>query len=243
MAETSTTASTTAAEARSTAAEKAATTRKTNATKRSTAAKKAAGTRAANRGASARSTAARKTKATATRTATKAKDEIKSPVGRATEIAEKAVLVPVGAALIARDEVVSTFEDLRSSYGSRAKAKQELRRFERRGSNALKGIERDAKKTRTRVEKELKKVDKQLKGVVKDIETRTEPVMKNVEFVSARIENAYESGRTAATKATTIGPGAHRRPGIELPPQIAAPQFLPLPAPRLPFRGAASVFS
>ncbi|HVF79206.1 MAG TPA: hypothetical protein VNA28_12990 [Solirubrobacteraceae bacterium] len=159
---------------RSTTAKKAATTRKTNATKRSTTAKKAAGTRAANRGAAARSTAARKTKATAGRATTEAKQEARGPVGRVVEIAETVVLVPVGAALIARDEMVSTLGDLKSRYGTRAKARRELRRFERRGSTALRGVE-----------------------------LRTEPVAKNVEFVGARIENAVVGGRTAVTKAST----------------------------------------
>jgi hypothetical protein len=199
---------------RETAAVKAAATRKTNATKRSTAAKKAAGTRAANRGAAARSTTARKAKATAARgrtnaarTAADAKNEIRTPLGRATGMAETAVLVPVGAALIARDEVVSAFDDLRTSYGSRAKARQELRRFERRGASAVKGIERDTKKTRTRVERELRqrrnRLEKELKRVDQELKGVTEPMKKNVELVGARIENAYETGRTAATKAST----------------------------------------
>ena len=199
---------------RETAAVKAAATRKTNATKRSTAAKKAAGTRAANRGAAARSTTARKAKATAARgrtnaakTAADANNEIQSPLSRATDIAEKVVLVPVGAALIARDEVVATFADLRSSYGTRAKARQELRRFERRGSSAVKGIERDAKKTRTRVERELRqrrsRLEKELRRVDQELKGVTEPVKKNVELAGARIENAYTTGRTAATKAST----------------------------------------
>jgi len=130
---------------RETAGVKAAATRKKNATKRSTAAKKAAATRSANQGAAARSTTTRKAKATATRgrtnaakAAAAAKSEIQTPLARATDIAEKVVLVPVGAALVARDEVVATFEDLRSSYASTTKAKQELRRFERRGSSAVK---------------------------------------------------------------------------------------------------------
>jgi hypothetical protein len=160
---------------RETAAGKAAATRKKNAAKRSTSATKAAGTRAADRGAAARNTTARKEKATAARGRTNAarpaadaKNEIRTPLHRATDMAETVVLVPVGAALIARDEVVATFEDLRSSYGSRTKARRELRRFERRGSSAVKGV--------------------------------TEPVRKNVELVGARIENAYETSRTAATK-------------------------------------------
>ncbi len=199
---------------RETAAVKAAATRKTNATKRSTAAKKAAGTRAANRGAAARSTTARKAKAsaargrtTAAKTAAEAKNEIQTPLARVTGVAEKLVLVPVGAALIAREEVASTIDDLRSSYGSRTKAKQELRRFERRGSSAVKGIERDAKKTRTRVERDLRqrraRLEKELKRVDAELKGVTEPVRKNVELVGARIENAYETSRTAATKTAT----------------------------------------
>jgi hypothetical protein len=199
---------------RETAAVKAAATRKKNATKRSTAAKKAAATRAANRGAAARSTTARKAKATAARgrtnaakTANEAKHEIQTPLHRAADIAEKVVLVPVGAALVARDEVVATFEDLRSSYATTTKAKQELRRFERRGSSAVKDIERDAKKTRTRVERELRqrrsRLEKELRRVDRELRGVTEPVKKNVELAGARIENAYTTGRSAATKATT----------------------------------------
>ena len=205
---------TTSQTTRETAAKKAATTRKTNATKRSTAATKAAGTRAANRGAAARATTARKAQAGATRgrtsaakTAADARSEIRTPLSRAADVAERIVLVPVGAALIAGDEVVATFEDLRASYGTRAKARQGLRRFERRGSSAVKGIERDAKKTRTRVERELRqrraRLEKELKRVDAELKGVTEPVMKNVELVGARIENAYETSRTAATKTAT----------------------------------------
>ncbi|MBW3609646.1 MAG: hypothetical protein KY463_15170 [Actinobacteria bacterium] len=199
---------------RETAAVKAAATRKKNATKRSTAARKAAGTRAADRGAAARSTTARKAKASAGRgrtnvaqTAAGATDEIRTPLSRASDIAEKVVLVPVGAALVARDEVVATFEDLRSSYASRTKAKQELNRFERRGSSAVKAIERDAKKTRTRVERELRqrrsRVEKELRRVDQELKGVTDPLKKNVELAGVRIENAYVTGRTAATKTST----------------------------------------
>ena len=210
----STTTKTQSQTTRQTAAVKAAATRKKNATKRSTAAKKAAATRAANRGAAARSTTARKAKATAARGRTNAaksaaetKREIQTPVSRATDIAERVVLVPVGAALVAREELVATFEDLRSAYGSRAKAKLELNRFERRGSSAVKGIERDAKKTRTRVERQLRqrrnRLEKELKRVDAELKGVTEPVKKNVELAGARIENAFVTGRTAATKAST----------------------------------------
>jgi len=148
-------------------AEKAAATRKKNAVKRSTTAKKAAATR-------------RET--TAAKQAAQARQDIKSPVLRAGKMAEKAVLVPVGAALIAREEVASTFDDLRTSYSTRRKAEQKLNRFERRGTSAVKKMERE------------------LRSMVKSIETRTEPVTKNVELVTARVENVVVSGRSAAAK-------------------------------------------
>ena len=105
---------------------KAAATRKTNATKRSTAAKKAAGTRAANRGAAARTHdrsqdegPAARGRTTAAKAAAEAKNEIRTPIAKRDGHRREGRLVPVGAALIARDEVVATFEDLRTSYGSK----------------------------------------------------------------------------------------------------------------------------
>jgi hypothetical protein len=174
------------------AAEKAATTRKVDATKRSTAAKKGAETRASNRGAAARTTAQRKTTATAKRagaTAAKetaqAKGFVKTRAERAAEMAEKSVLVPVGAALVTRDRVAAAIDELRSTYSTRKKTENELKRFERRGTSALKSIEKD------------------VRSMIKDIETRTGPVVKNVELVGARVENVVQGGRTAATKAST----------------------------------------
>jgi hypothetical protein len=207
MAETTTSTST---------AQKSATTRKTNATKRSTAGKKAAETRAANRGSAARSTATRRAKSNASTTASRAettaakkaaeaKQELRNPISRATEFAEKAVLVPVGATLIARDRMISTLEGIRKTYSTRTKAEQELRRFERRGSSAVKRIERDVKKSRTRLERDLRqrraRLERELKSIEKEL--KTNPVVKNAEFMTARVENVMQSGRTAATQATT----------------------------------------
>lgn len=197
---------------RTAAAQKAAATRKKNATQRSTTAKKAAATRAANRGSAARRTAASKTQATATRTRTSAakqaadaKNAVRTPIERAGEIAETAVLVPVGAALISRDRAMRFVDELRGNYGTRAKTRSELRRFERRGTRALKSVERDAQKTRARIERDLRqgrtRLEKDVRAVIKDVETRTGPMGKNVELVGARVENAVQGGRTAATKA------------------------------------------
>jgi DNA repair exonuclease SbcCD ATPase subunit len=194
----------------SVAATKAAVTRKTNAVKRSTTAKKAAQTRAANQGAAARSTATSKAKADATRARTaaakdaaEAKSAMKTRMEQAVDVAEKAVLVPFGAVLVTRDRVKEAIDELRSTYSTRKKTEAELKRFQRRGSSALKPLVRDAKKTRERVEKELRygrtRIEKDVRMVVKDFE----PVSKNVELVTARVENAVQGAKTGATKAST----------------------------------------
>lgn len=150
---------------------------KAAATRRSTAGKKAATTRARGQGASARAAAERRAERTVQQTAAQAERR----ASRVQDYAEKAVLVPVGAALVARDNVVSTIDGLRSKYSTRAKAERELKRFERRGTSALNSVEREVKKTRTRVERELRSV------------TRT-PANKQAGLVGARVEHAVQSG-------------------------------------------------
>jgi hypothetical protein len=73
------------------------------------------------------------------------------------DYAERAVLIPVGAALIARDRVVSGVNDTITSYSSTSKAQAQLRKFERRGNTARKRLEREVRKARTSVERELRK--------------------------------------------------------------------------------------
>ena len=142
-------------------------------TKRSTAAKK-------------RSTAAKKPAATQT-------EVTKTPLEIAAESAEKAVLVPVGATLIARDNVVSTLEGLRVNYSTPEKAQRELRRFERRGVTARNRFERQVKKTRTRVERELRQRRTRVQRVLKQNRTRVEREFKqrqkDLDTAQARVEN------------------------------------------------------
>src|ERR671933_596658 len=89
--------------------------------RRSAAAKKAAATRARNRAATARETAAHN----AERKAAAAPDG-RSPAARVQDYAQRAVLVQVGATLIARDAIASTVEGLRAKYASPEKAQREL---------------------------------------------------------------------------------------------------------------------
>jgi hypothetical protein len=180
----------------------ATTTRKTAATKRSTAAKKAAQTRAANQAATARRRSAAARKAAETR-----RELAKTPVDRVAEYAEKAILVPVGAALIARDNVVSTVDGLRTSYSSTERAQRELRRFERRGSTARTRLEREVRRTRTRLERELRQRRNRAERTLKRNRTRFERELrhqgKNLELVTARVENAVQGGLTTATQLST----------------------------------------
>ena len=66
--------------------------------------------------------------------ATSTSTQPKTRVAHAQMIAERAVLVPVGAGLLARDNLVSTVKGLASRYRTRSNFERELRRYERRGS-------------------------------------------------------------------------------------------------------------
>lgn len=74
-----------------------------------------------------------------------------------TSYAERAVLIPVGAALIARERVFSSVNDTISTYSNGSKTQAQLRKFERRGNTARRRVEREIRKTRVGVERELRK--------------------------------------------------------------------------------------
>jgi hypothetical protein len=159
------------------------------------AAKKASTARRAS--ASSKSTQAKSTKAKAART--RSIHQTQSAV-RQTEIAarntvdvfgdytERAVLIPVGAALIARDRVVSSVNDVVSSYGSTTKAQAQLRRFERRGNTARNRLEREVRKARVRFERELRQRRTDLEKTVSSLEERRDAVAKNVTELPNRLQ-------------------------------------------------------
>jgi hypothetical protein len=165
------------------------------AAKKASAARKAPTARSGS--ASSQSTQAKSTKAKAART--RSIHQTQSAV-RQTEIAarntvdvfgdytERAVLIPVGAALIARDRVVSTVSDTISSYGSTTKAQAQLRRFERRGSTARNRLEREVRKARVRFERELRQRRNDLEKTVSTFEERRDAVAKNVTELPNRVQ-------------------------------------------------------
>jgi hypothetical protein len=157
---------------RATAGKKAAATRKRNASKRSQAARKAAATRA---------------------------DAEKTYFEALAIQAEKAVLIPVGAALIARDNVVETAKGFQTRTG----VERELKRFERRGYTARNLTLREIKRTRTRVERELRQrrtqatrlvrrnrrqVEQQVKRSRRDFERNVNGLQTNAEKLVDRVQ-------------------------------------------------------
>ncbi|HEX5853104.1 MAG TPA: hypothetical protein VFY36_08425 [Solirubrobacteraceae bacterium] len=95
------------------------------------------------------------------------------------DYAERAVLIPVGAALIARERVVETVSDTVSTYSSTANAQAQLRRFERRGVTARNRLEREVRKARVRVERELRQRRRVVESTVSDLEARRDAIAKN----------------------------------------------------------------
>jgi hypothetical protein len=184
----------------------ASTTRAANATKRSTAARKGAATRSRQRAAAARkrSTAARKAAETRAELA-------KTPVDRAQEYAERAMLIPFGAVLTARDRAIATVEELAASLSTREKAEKELaarrkrleadlKRFERRGRTERNRVERQVKKTRTRVERELRqrrsRFEREIRATRKDVGAQAN-------LLGARAQNIVQTGITRGTEVAT----------------------------------------
>jgi hypothetical protein len=192
-----------------------ATTRKAASTKRSTTAKKGAATRANKRttAATKRTTtsAKRTTKSAAqtTQASTRATArEASTGIDRVGDVAERAMLTYVGAALAARDSV----RDLRTTYTSRAEVEKGLRRFERRGTTARNSLEREVKRTRTKVERRLRQRRDSLSKVVNVSVPAPEALAKNAraqaDLASARVGNAVETAQLAG--ATVVAKVAER---------------------------------
>ena len=124
--------------------------------------KTASGTRSTARKSTARSrSTTRKTAARTTST------QPKTRVEQAQQLAERAVLVPVGASLLARENLVSTVKGLATKYRTRASVERELKRYERRGATARNRFERQVRRTRTKFERELRQRRNRVERTVK----------------------------------------------------------------------------
>jgi hypothetical protein len=110
------------------------------------------------------------------------------PVEAIGDYAERVVLIPVGATLIARDRVVSSVSDTISTVSSPTKTQAQLRRFERRGVTARKRLEREVRKTRTRVERELRQRRRRVERTVSSLESRRDKLAKDGAELANRVQ-------------------------------------------------------
>jgi hypothetical protein len=128
--------------------------------------------------------------------ATTTSTQPKTPVEQAQELAERAVLVPVGASLLARDNIVSTIKGITTKYRSRTGLERELKRYERRGAAARNRFERQVRKTRTRFERQLRqrrtRVERTVKQNRRRLEREVRAVRKDFERQSSLVTSRVE---------------------------------------------------
>jgi hypothetical protein len=131
-------------------------------------------------------TSASKTTArtTSTRPATRA--------ARAQRLAERTVLIPVGAALEARDRVAGTVQELVTTTRSRAALERQLRRFERRGGSVRTQLERRTRTARRGFEHQRTQVRKNLDLNVENLTTRVEKVVQDGVDAGMKLVNGVQ---------------------------------------------------
>lgn len=155
-----------------------------NATTTPSTPKKRAAARRKPRTATKASAASRSGATSSTRPATRS--------ARAQQLAERAVLIPVGAALEARDRVAGTVGDLVTTTSSRSALEQQLRRFEHRGGSARTQLEREVRRTRTQLERRTRTARRGFE--------RQRQSIPNVENLTTRVEKVVKDGVDAGMK-------------------------------------------
>ena len=162
--------------------------RKTASTSRSTAAKKAAATRARNQASTARK------RSTAAKKAAETRRELnRTPVERYVDFAGRAATIQLGAALVARDNVV----ELANRYSSLDKVERELRAQRERIEKDLRTFERRGTTVRNRLERELRR---RTRRVERDLRGARSDATAQAGLLGARVENLVQTGVTAGTQ-------------------------------------------
>jgi hypothetical protein len=108
-------------------------------------------------------------------------------------LAERAVLVPVGAGLLASDNLVSTVKGLAGKYSTRPALEREFKRYERRGATARNRFERQVRRARTRFERELRQRRSLVERTMRQNQRRL-----NRELSSVRRDFEKQSGAVSA---------------------------------------------
>jgi hypothetical protein len=107
--------------------------------------------------------------------------------------AERAVLIPVGAALIARDAVLEAVEPYTNRESAEKELQKLLKKSERRGATARNRTVREVKRTRTRVERELRqrrtKVTRAVQQNRRDLERQVKATRREVQGQAESLVN------------------------------------------------------
>ena len=120
----------------------------------------------------------------------------RTPLQQAQDYAERALLIPVGAALVARDNVIEASRPYFNPEMAPRQVERDLRRFERRGTTARNRVEREFKKARTRVERELRQRRTRVQRAVRRNRTRVEREVRR---------NRRRVGREARNLRSQVG--------------------------------------
>ena len=176
---------------RSATAKKAAATRKRNSTptQRSASGKQSAATRKGNeasRSAQTTQTQAKRTASSGLRTVQIGAEAGKYTLEAVATQAQRAALIPVGAALSARDSVVEAVKP----YSSLDKAEKEISRLRRDVSRDLNRYERRGTTARNRLQREVKRVVKRNR---RDLEKQVNEVQSNAEGLAKRGQEQVSS--------------------------------------------------
>lgn len=189
---------------RKASAQRAAATRRRNAAKRQESTAKRQETAARNAAKRSQSAATRAAEARAQAAETRVKAELNTLQSVQSQ-AERAVLIPVGAALVARDsvlEAVGPYTEGRDSaerelskLGKRVSTN--LRKYERRGTTARNRAVREVKRARTKVERQLRQGRGQAVRTVKrnrrDFEKQVKDARQEVQGQAEGIVNRVSS--------------------------------------------------
>jgi hypothetical protein len=101
------------------------------------------------------------------------------------QLAEKVVLVQVGASLIVRDNVVSTVKGIRETVTDPTVVQRRLARYEKRGARARNRFERQVRATRKRFERDLRQRRSQVQD---DLRSARNDISRQSNALGSRVE-------------------------------------------------------
>ena len=145
---------------------------------------------------------ARRTRSSAQTTARTAAKAQETALEAIAAQAQRAVLIPVGATLIARDNVVETVKPYVKRETAQREVTKTLNRYERRGTTARNKLERQIKRTRTQLERTLRQRRNKVSGLVKRNSRNIETTVKTAgrEFRAGNFQRGAERVQTGVTK-------------------------------------------